>query len=104
DYTLASATSIFGITATTPQLPPTVQIVQALRAARPDVRIIIGGPHATLVNAAHKGERKRQIANGRGAIAMRQLTDMFDVVVAGDGEVAIFAACAPEGPKVIDAD
>ena len=104
DYTKVYATRIFGITATTPQLPSTVRIVVALRNSRPDAKIILGGPHATLVNAAHKGERRRQVANGRGALAMRQLTDLFDVVVAGDGEEAIFAACEPDAPKVIDAD
>src|SRR5271169_2778569 len=104
DYARAAETMIFGITATTPQLPPTVQIVHALRATRPDAKIILGGPHATLASAAHKGERKRQVVNGRGEMAMRQLTEMFDVVVAGDGEDAIFAACSPDAPNIIDAD
>ncbi len=104
DYASTAETTLFGVTATTPQLPPTVEIVQALRNARPDAKIILGGPHATLVNAAYKAEKTRHAANGRGALAMRQLTEFFDVVVAGDGEEAIFAACHPEAPKIIDAD
>lgn len=104
DYAKTSGTTLFGLTATTPQLPPAIEVLRALRKARPDARVIFGGPHATLVNAAWKGEVKRGVANGRGATAMRQLEELFEVVVAGDGEEAIFAACHPQAPKVIDVD
>jgi radical SAM superfamily enzyme YgiQ (UPF0313 family) len=104
DYARTAKATIFGLTATTPQLPPAVIVAKALRNTKPDVKIIFGGPHATLVNAAYKGEKKRNIENGRGAVAMRQLTDLFNVVVAGDGEEAIFTACHPEAPNIVDAD
>ena len=101
----ASRTGIrhFGITATTPQLPAAVEIADAIRAARPDARLILGGPHATLTHAALKRERRRGIA-GRAERTWVQLEAHFDLIVAGDGEETIFLACAPDAPKVIDAD
>ena len=93
----------FGITATTPQLPAAVEIAEAIRIARPDARLILGGPHATLTLAALKREQRRGVA-GRASRAWEQLEARFDVLVAGDGEETIFLACAPDAPKVIDAD
>jgi len=103
-HATTSKTSIFGLTATTPQLPQTVNIIEVLRRTRPDAKIIVGGPHVTLANAAWRGEKKRGVYNGRAAAAMGQLIDLADVLVAGDGEDAIFAACHPNAPSVIDAD
>ncbi len=80
--------SCFGVTATTPQFPACVRICAALRQVRPEARLILGGPHVTLVNAAFKRERALAI-DGRASRAMRQATELFDVLVAGDGEDAI---------------
>jgi radical SAM superfamily enzyme YgiQ (UPF0313 family) len=93
----------FGLTATTPQLPAVRQIVEEIRVNRPDARLILGGPHVTLVNAAYKRERKLGI-NGRAVKAMTGLEHLFDTLVAGDGENAVFLALAPDAPKRIDAD
>jgi anaerobic magnesium-protoporphyrin IX monomethyl ester cyclase len=95
--------NIFGITATTPQLPATTRIVAAIRAVRPKAKIILGGPHITLVCAALKREKKLGM-NGRATRAFAQLEAMFDVLVAGDGEDAIFWALPDDAPKLIDAD
>lgn len=84
---------VFGITATTPQLPNAVRIAQALRKRG---RVILGGPHVSLVNAAHKK------IGGRATKALTELHDEFDVLVAGDGEEAIFPALTGSG--LIDAD
>ncbi len=95
--------SVYGITATSPQLPAAVKIAGAIRAVAPESRIILGGPHPTLANAAAKREGKRG-QPGRGARAMDALRRIFDVIVAGDGERAIFEALrAPRG-TVLDAD
>lgn len=93
----------FGITATTPQMPAVAEIVSVLRKVQPNARIILGGPHITLVNAAYKSEAKKGIS-GRATSAMRQMEAAFDVLVAGDGEEAIFPALSEDAPKLIDAD
>ncbi len=103
DLTSRVAANIFGITATTPQLPATMNIVSAIRQIKPESKIILGGPHITLVNAAYKRERKLNI-NGRATKAFDQLSQDFDILVAGDGEEAIFEAIKGNAPKLIDAD
>lgn len=103
DHAKSTTASLFGITATTPQMPSVSHIVRALREARPDARIILGGPHITLVCAALKKEKKLGM-HGRATRAYAKLESMFDVLVAGDGEDAIFLAIQPDSPKYIDAD
>lgn len=97
--------TIFGITATTPQLPAAIRIVDRIRETREDTWTILGGPHITLVTAALRRDNKIGISNSRASRAMRQLAERFDVLVAGDGEVAIFEAINRGGTaKLIDAD
>ena len=104
DYAKSSEkVGYFGITATTPQMPAVSAIVSVLRRLRPKTRIILGGPHITLVNAAYKNEISHGVS-GRATLAMRQMVEKFDVLIAGDGEEAIFPALAPNSPKLIDAD
>lgn len=96
---------VIGITATTPQLPSIAVIAATIRRLRPDIRLILGGPHVTLVYAALKLERRtRPGVQGRAAQAAAQLEDIFDVLVTGDGERAVFAALTPDPPKVVDGD
>lgn len=85
--------AVFGITATTPQLPPAVNIARILRYQG---KVILGGPHVSLVNAAHKK------IGGRATVALEELHKEFDVLVAGDGEEAIIPALTGSG--LIDAD
>jgi len=99
----SSRARVYGITTTTPQLPAAVAICRAVRSANPGARIILGGPHVTLVNTAYK--RERAAGNqGRATIAFAQIAALADVLVAGDGEEAIFAALADDAPKLVDAD
>lgn len=86
-HVAATPTKIFGITTTTPQMPATAKIAKRIREIRPDARLVIGGPHPTLIAAALKRESKLGM-KGRATIAMDQLSQMFDCVVAGDGELA----------------
>src|SRR5262249_31931590 len=67
-----------GITSTTPQLPAVFEIARLIRRARPDVRLILGGPHVTLVYSALKLERQRGVTGGRAARAAAQLEEQFD--------------------------
>ncbi|MDE2040081.1 MAG: B12-binding domain-containing radical SAM protein [Elusimicrobia bacterium] len=99
----SSATKVFGLTATTPQMPAALKIARAIRSARPQARLILGGPHVTLVNAARKGERRRG-APARAESAFKVLAENFDVLVAGDGEEAVFEALKPAAPGLVDAD
>src|SRR5262245_5695963 len=98
-----SSATHFGITATTPQMPAAVRIAKSVRSMRPDALVSLGGPHVTLVNAAAKREQ-RQGRSGRAACAMAILERDFDVLVAGDGEEAVFQALRPKPPSLIDAD
>jgi len=90
------------ITITTPQLPAAVKIAAAIRATRPDVRIVAGGPHVTLVHSAVKLEQKAGRV-GRAHRAFDKLRQLFDVLVSGDGEGAIHEALRP-GVTFVDAD
>ena len=102
-FAQSTNTDVFGLTATTPQMPAISQIVDAIRSVKPAAKIILGGPHITLVNAAAKKEVKEG-RNGRAIAALKECSEIFDVLVAGDGEDAIFLAMAPDAPKLIDAD
>ncbi len=103
DHAIVSKANVFGLTATTPQLPAATDLAATVRSVRPDARVILGGPHVTLVNAAFKKE-KLHGKLGRATSAMRILEEKFDVLVAGDGEEAIFHACKPDAPNLVDAD
>lgn len=104
DYLALSQDAAVGITTTTPQLPAVMQIAAAIRRLRPDLKLILGGPHVTLVYSAQKLERKRGIADGRGHRSAAQLEAAFDVLCSGDGELAIFEALKDDAPKVVDGD
>lgn len=90
-------------TVTTPQLPAVARIARRIRETRPDLRLIAGGPHVTLTHAAVKLELKAG-RQARAHRALAQLESLFDVLVSGDGESAIFVALGDDAPKLIDAD
>ena len=88
---------VYGITATTPQMPAAMGIARHIKSQWPGSRVILGGPHATLVHASLK-------RGGKRAVSAWDSLDIFDTVVAGDGEESILEAVKPGAPKVIDAD
>src|SRR3989304_4281006 len=102
DYIESHATSTFCLTATTPQMPAVSEVARVIRERRPHARIVLGGPHVTLVNAAYRQEAKRG-ALGRANRALMSLSRAFDILVAGDGEDAIFVALKPQAPAIVDA-
>lgn len=102
-HAMSSATEIFGLTVTTPQLPAARQIVERLRSVRPTAKLILGGPHVTLVNAACKLERKKN-RPGRAHAALRRLESLADVLVAGDGELAVLDAVRSTPGSLVDGD
>jgi len=87
--------NVFGVTATTPQIPAAMKI-GAILHQREGAKTILGGPHATLIHAAAKR------GNERARIALGHLLSVYDVVVAGDGEKSIFTALHSRG--LVDAD
>ena len=102
DHARLSHATVFGLTTTTPQLPAARAIIERVRQVRPDARILLGGPHVTLVNAARKREASRGV-RGRGHAAFDRIACMTDVAVAGDGEVAVFDALDTT-ERLVDAD
>ena len=94
---------MFGITATMPQMPAAAQIARHLKNRYPTTRLILGGPHVTLLHASAKQERARGM-DSRACAAMRELHALFDVLVCGDGEHAIGIAVSAHPPTLIDAD
>lgn len=92
-----SNADVYAISATTPQMVAATKISNVIRRHSPNIKIIIGGPHPTLVHAASK------IGSARSLKALNNLCIDYDVVVAGDGEFAIQLAMG--GMKgLIDAD
>lgn len=90
---------IFAITATTPQMVAAEKIRQAIiNSLDWNARLIIGGPHPTLVNAACKK------GSVRSEKALGQLLGWYDTVIAGDGEMAMLQALLDPTIKLIDAD
>jgi radical SAM superfamily enzyme YgiQ (UPF0313 family) len=104
NYIAGSTDTAIGITATTPQLPAVIRIAETIRKIRPDLKLILGGPHVTLVCSALALENKRGIANGRARRTVERLEQRFDVLCSGDGELAIFEALREDAPKVVDGD
>ncbi len=102
-YLRQSDADVFGITATMPQLPAAMRVAQTIRHERPAARLILGGPHPTLVYSSAKQEAKNGTV-GRGTRMWQELQAMADVVVAGDGEKAIFEALRTDAATVIDAE
>ena len=94
-----SPIKIFGLTATTPQIPFAFKIAQYLREFCPGSKIILGGTHSSLMHSAMKKEK----TPGRATKDIQALLENFDVVVAGDGEKAIFEALDTD-KGVVDAD
>lgn len=92
---LETPSDAYGITATMPQMPVAAEIARQIRQARPDATLILGGPHATLMQSSARQEAKKGTP-GRASKAMRELASIFDVVVCGDGERAISLALRDE--------
>lgn len=99
DYIHKNDINIFGITATTPQLPNVVSINKIIK--KYNIPVILGGPHVTLINSAYKKEKSKNYI-GRATKAMTKIIEEFDRIVCGDGEFAVFKSL--EGNKYVDAD
>jgi len=86
-YLNTKSSNIFCITATTPQLPHAIKLKDLIKKHNPTARVVLGGPHVTLVYAAFKNNQ-----NKRSILNKDVLEQHFDCLVSGDGEKAIFPA------------
>lgn len=94
DYlTLRPETKKFGVTATSPQMPSALNILDRLQGHGTR---ILGGPHGTLTHAAVK-------KSPRAVRALEELFRHAEIIVAGDGEDAIHQALLMER-GLVDAD
>lgn len=92
---------VYALTATTPQMVAATKIRNAIRYCNKTVKLVLGGPHPTLIHAAWKSRSPRALHGMHG------LVQDYDVIVAGDGEYAIRIAVenAMSGMQgVIDVD
>ena len=104
DYLKITKSKTFGITASTPQVPFAVKIAKKIKSETKDTKIILGGPHVTLMNTASKREIKKGILKSdRATKDITMLSNIFDVLVCGDGELSIFHALSID-KGIIDAD
>ena len=105
DYlSISDGARVFGITATTPQIPEAVKISNFLKNNAKVEKIILGGPHVTLMHTASKREKALfPDVHGRAKQDIEKLKQVFNVLVCGDGEFAIFEALKIDN-GVIDAD
>jgi radical SAM superfamily enzyme YgiQ (UPF0313 family) len=102
-HLLTTTSTVFGITATTPQMPQITRIISLLQIYKPLSKIILGGPHVSLVQTAADLERSKRVF-GRASKELLKLQDSVDILVSGDGEKAIFAALDSNAPKMINAN
>lgn len=97
-YLDSKKSNIFCITATTPQLPHAIKLKDLIKKCNPNARVVLGGPHVTLVYAAYKNNQNR-----RSILNKEVLEQHFDCLVSGDGEKSIFPAIETDA-KFIDGD
>lgn len=101
-YMTTSDCQVYGVTATSPQMPAASHIGALLNDF--GKRTILGGPHVTLVHAAARLETKQGRYDGRANKALKALVWDWDCLVVGDGERAIFQALACSDKRIINAD
>lgn len=104
DYCKNHKTTTYGLTASTPQVPFAVKICKKIKKLDNKRKVILGGPHVTLMNTACKRETKRGLdKSDRATKDISNLISIFDVLVCGDGEYTIFEALKIN-KGIVDAD
>ena len=89
DYFDANKDLLFvGITATSPQYSNAHELAKFIKENY-NHKLVLGGTHATLSHTSYKREIKNKIINGRAKRAVDQITSIFDILYAGDGELGL---------------
>src|SRR5437899_635328 len=68
DHVRNGSVTCYGLTATTPQMPAATKIYRAIRALNPSVRIILGGPHVTLIHGLQVRAEARSLGPRRHGV------------------------------------
>lgn len=84
-------------TSTSPQFPIVWDILTYIKTQSSSQKIILGGPHISLINASIKKGCNRL------SYDFKQIKNLVDIIICGDGEKAILEAIS-SNKKVIDAD
>lgn len=92
-----------GLTATTPQMPATFDIAMQIKMIQPQVKLVLGGTHVTLMHTAMKLEFKNKVEKGRSYKNIEKIKEVFDVLVCGDGEL-LLDLIRQTDQGIIDAD
>ena len=79
---------LMGITATSPQMIAVRGIAERLREVALGCPIVLGGPHVTATVSSEKLDLIGK-GSGRGVKQMCELRELIDILVAGDGELAM---------------
>jgi anaerobic magnesium-protoporphyrin IX monomethyl ester cyclase len=81
-----------------------LKVASSLEQQGYNFKVILGGPHCTLMNTASKREKRKGLElSNRATSDIDRLSNIFDVLVCGDGEYSIFEALKID-KGVIDAD
>lgn len=91
-----------GFTATSPQYSNTHGLAQFIKQTY-NHKMVIGGTHATLSHTSYKRELKNGIIDGRAGRAVKQMQEVFDILVCGDGEFTLDAILEMQ-TGIIDGD
>lgn len=88
---------VIGISSTTPQIPYVTEIAEYIKENM-KIKIILGGPHATMIFCGYKSSFTRAHKE------IERLKNIFDVIVVGDGELAVFEAIKDDAPQIINSE
>lgn len=92
-----------GLTATSPQYPNAHKVALWIKQNYPELKLVLGGTHATLSHTSYKRELSKGVTNGRARRAVEKIMEAFDVLAAGDGELLLDLILATSR-GVIDGD
>jgi len=86
-----------GISVVSPQMPIVYKIARYIKDNY-NIKLIVGGPHITLTYSSIKNKSTRLVNH------FEEIKSLFDVIVIGDGELAIIKALEKDSPKIIDVE
>lgn len=89
---------VIGISAVSPQMPIVYNIAKYIKNSYNNIKLIIGGPHIILTYSSIKNKSQRLVNH------FEEIKSLFDVIIIGDGELAMIKALEKDSPKIIDVE